>query len=250
MKLTPIQARKLRLAAEMLKTTAPLYSPAAPTLLPLWGGGIITHGQPKSTALVIGISRAAQTAPKGTTAHDHLYRVTQTAETILMTIKENPGISIAEIEQMLLDRAVYMVVTKSENNRLKNIAKSAGCKAGDVFQLYHLAKISYELFAPIVVYSKASRTAYVPIIKDSPAFWTTIEGWTLGQIPGIGKIIFKFAPNGIPIPQSFLDFCKKHGIDVMLEKPETFDDQLAGEREVSITKVLDDPAETEPAEED
>ena len=151
---------------------------------------------------------------------------------------------------MLLDRAVYMVVTKSENNRLKNIAKSAGCKAGDVFQLYHLAGIGYELFAPIVVYSKASGTAYVPVIEDSAAFWEALEEWILGHLPGIGKIVFKFDPNGIPNPQSFLDFCKRHGIDVVLEKPETFDDQLAAEKGTSVTKVFDDPSETEPAEED
>ena len=118
MKLTLKQAEKLRLAAEILKATAHLYDAAKPTLLPHWGGGVITHGQPKSTSLIIGISREAQKAPKDTRTRDHLYRVTQTAETILVSIQKTPGISISEIEQMLLDRAVYMVVTKSENSHV------------------------------------------------------------------------------------------------------------------------------------
>ena len=57
--LTDKQKEKLRLAAQMLKATAKLYDKSKPNLLPLWGGEIITHGQPQNMDFIIGISKRA-----------------------------------------------------------------------------------------------------------------------------------------------------------------------------------------------
>ena len=134
---------KLRLAAQMLKATAEFYDECKPYLLPLWGAGVITHGQPKIKAFIIGISKRASKGEESTTL-DHLYRVTETAKFILSKLqKEN--LSIEEIEDILLKRSEYMVVTRSENSGiLKETLKKISNK--DNWEvLYEKAGVEYTL---------------------------------------------------------------------------------------------------------
>lgn len=143
-RLTDIQKAKLRLAAQMLKATAEFYDESKPNLLPLWGGGIITHGQPQNKAFVIGVSKKAAKAEKKERTKDHLYRVTETAKFILTKLqKEN--LSIEEIEDILLKRSEYMVVTRSENSGiLKETLKKISNK--DNWEvLYEKAGVEYTL---------------------------------------------------------------------------------------------------------
>lgn len=141
--LTKIQKEKLRLAAQMLKATAKLYDESKPNLLPLWGAGVITHGQPKIKAFIIGISKRASKGEESTT-WDHLYRVTETAKFILSKLqKEN--LSIEQIEDILLDRSIYMIVTRSENNNdLKNARDPSN--EDDWMALYKKAGIEYTIY--------------------------------------------------------------------------------------------------------
>lgn len=142
--LTDKQKEKLRLAAQMLKATAKLYDKNKPNLLPLWGGGIITHGQPQNKDFIIGISKRAAKADKKETTKDHLYRVTETAKVILTRLqKEN--LSVEEIENILLERSMYMIVTRSENSvDLKNAKDPSN--EDDWKALYKKAGIEYTLY--------------------------------------------------------------------------------------------------------
>lgn len=142
--LTDKQKEKLRLAAQMLKATAKLYDKSKPNLLPLWGGGIITHGQPQNKDFIIGISKRAAKADKKETTKDHLYRVTETAKVILTRLqKEN--LSVEEIENILLDRSMYMIVTRSENSvDLKNAKDPSN--EDDWKALYKKAGVEYSIY--------------------------------------------------------------------------------------------------------
>lgn len=143
-RLTDIQKAKLRLAAQMLKATAKFYDESKPNLLPLWGGGIITHGQPQNKTFVIGISKKAANAGKNERTKDHLCRVTETAKVILSRLqKEN--LSVEQIEDILLDRSIYMIVTRSENsNDLKKARDPSN--EDDWKALYKKAGIEYTLY--------------------------------------------------------------------------------------------------------
>lgn len=142
--LTEIQKEKLHLAAQMLKATAKLYDESKPNLLPLWGGGIITHGQPQNKAFTIGISKKAANADKNERTKDHLCRVTETAKVILSRLqKEN--LSVEQIEDILLDRSIYMIVTRSENsNDLKKAKDSSN--EDDWEALYKKAGVEYSIY--------------------------------------------------------------------------------------------------------
>lgn len=85
---------------------------ATKSMLPLWAGGVVTHGQPRSKKLVIGITEAAGRVGKDQRTLDHLYRVTVTAEKIL---KEAKSRTETEVEDILISRSVYMETTKQEN---------------------------------------------------------------------------------------------------------------------------------------
>jgi len=140
--LTETMKKKLRLAAEIIKRTADLYEDD-PSMLPLWGGGVITHGQPNSAELEIGISKAAKNAAKKDTTRDHLFRVTATAEHLL---KKAPGLSVEQIEDILLERSVTMRVTRHENhNTLKAALKKCQNK-DDWRELYRVVGVKYELY--------------------------------------------------------------------------------------------------------
>ena len=142
--LNELQKKKLRLAAEILKKTADLYPKEGnPSLLPLWGAGVITYGQPNTKHYEIGTTDLAKSADKKSTTRDHLYRVTATAEFIL---KQAYKIEIEDVEGILLKRSIKMRTTSSENNhKLKNALKH--CKNRDDWQeLYGVAEINYELF--------------------------------------------------------------------------------------------------------
>ena len=142
--LTDKQKEKLRLAAQMLKATAKLFDESKPYLLPLWGGGIITHGQPQNKVFTIGISKRAANAEKNERTKDHLCRVTETAKVILSRLqKEN--LSVEQIEDILLDRSIYMFVTRSENsNDLKKARDPSN--EDDWKALYKKAGIEYTLY--------------------------------------------------------------------------------------------------------
>lgn len=137
------QKEKLRLAAQMLKATADLYDESKPYLLPLWGAGVITHGQPKIKDFVIGISKQASMGEEKTT-WDHLYRVTETAKFILTKLQKK-DLSIEQIEDLLLKRAEYMIVTRSENNKDLKAAKDS-TNEDDWNALYKKAGVEYTLY--------------------------------------------------------------------------------------------------------
>ena len=61
--LNALQKKKLKLAAGILQSSATLYDGAQSTL-PLWGGGVITHGIPKIKKCVIGITEGAKKEKK------------------------------------------------------------------------------------------------------------------------------------------------------------------------------------------
>lgn len=142
--LTEKQKEKLRLAAKMLKVSAKLYDESKSYLLPLWGGGIITHGQPQNKDFVIGISKRAAKVDKKERTKDHLYRVTETAKVILSRLKKE-DLSVEEIENILLKRSMYMIVTRSENsNDLKKAKDSSN--EDDWEALYRKAGVEYTLY--------------------------------------------------------------------------------------------------------
>ena len=143
--LNELQKIKLNLAANMLKQTAHLFK-GNKSLLPLWGGGIITHGIPKIKACVIGITKKAKKAKKTDTTNDHLYRVTETAKFVINEIQTNKNLTVEEIENLLLERSALMTTTRTENNSiLKDALKH--CKNKDDWkELYKKADIEYELF--------------------------------------------------------------------------------------------------------
>lgn len=143
------QRRKLAVAAQILKRTADLYTGNdMKKLLPLWGGGVITHGQPKSKEFIIGVTKEAKKLDKKDTALDHLCRVTETAQIILTKAKH---MSLTEIEDVLLSRSITMRTTKSENNTdLRNAVKR--CEDPDNWEeCYNKAGIEYELTGTRVV---------------------------------------------------------------------------------------------------
>ena len=140
--LSPIQRKKLRVAAEILKITASLYD-GTKCLLPHWAAGVISHGQPKSRDFVVGITDEAQKSKKSELARDHLYRVTATAEYILLRAS---GLSIDEIEKILLVRSIQMITTRTQNNKeLKRFLKKCSNK-DDWRELYRVAGIGYHLY--------------------------------------------------------------------------------------------------------
>ena len=142
--LNELQQKKLALAAGILHRTATLFD-GTQSLLPLWGGGVITHGVPKIKKCVIGITKDAKYADKKDTTNDHLYRVTETAKFVINRIKED-NLGISEIENLLLDRSALMTTTRAENNyKLKDALKQ--CENKDSWEeLYEKAGIKYELY--------------------------------------------------------------------------------------------------------
>lgn len=138
------QKVKLHLAAQMLKATAGLYDSRKSNLLPLWGGGIITHGQPQNKNFVIGISKRAEKADKKERTKDHLFRVTETAKVILSRLQKEK-LSVEQIEDILLDRSMYMIVTRSENSNDLKKAKDPS-NEDDWKALYKKAGVEYTLY--------------------------------------------------------------------------------------------------------
>lgn len=135
------QTKKLNLAARMLKATANLWD-GDKSMLPHWAAGIITHGQPKGRYFEIGTTKAAKGAPTQNIARDHLFRVTATAEYIL---SRAGALTVQEIENILLQRSLTMITTRSQNNRdLKRAIKNCSNK-DDWQELYRTAKIEYTL---------------------------------------------------------------------------------------------------------
>jgi len=135
------QTKKLNLAARMLKATANLWDGDMSTL-PHWAAGIITHGQPKGRYFEIGTTDAAKNVPKQDIARDHLFRVTATAEYIL---SQAASLTVQEIEDILLQRSLTMITTRSQNNRdLKRAIKKCSNK-DDWQELYRTAEIKYTL---------------------------------------------------------------------------------------------------------
>lgn len=142
-KLSELQAKKLNLAARIIKQTAELYD-GDQRVLPIWAAGVITHGQPKKKYYEIGITKTAQNADRKDQARDHLYRVTATVEYLL---KRAEQLSVTQIEDILLARAAVMVTTRNENNhKLKKALKLCSDK-DDWKTLYNAAGIEYDLYA-------------------------------------------------------------------------------------------------------
>jgi len=143
--LNTLQTTKLNLAANMLYRTADLYDGNSKSLLPLWGGGIVSHGVPKIKKCIIGITEAAELAPVNKRTNDHLFRVTETVSHIIQRIK-NDNLSIAEIEDILLQRSALMTTTREENNKILKDALRH-CENKDCWQeLYKYAGIKYRLY--------------------------------------------------------------------------------------------------------
>lgn len=141
-KLTPMQRKKLRVAAEILKHTAVIYD-GTKCLRPLWGAGVITHGQPKIQDCIIGITEEAEKSVGEKLAQDHLFRVTETVEYILSRAS---NLSVEEIERILLDRSIKMITTRNQNNSvLRNALKKCPNK-DDWQELYRVAGIKYRLY--------------------------------------------------------------------------------------------------------
>jgi hypothetical protein len=141
--LRPKALKKLKLAAQIIKKTAGLYD-GDTSVLPLWGAGVITHGQPNSKKLEIGVSKNAKGAPAKDTTRDHLHRVTKTAEYLL---ERAANLTVDEIEDILLQRSITMRVTRSENNaQLKRAIKQCDNK-DDWRELYKMASVEYELYS-------------------------------------------------------------------------------------------------------
>ncbi|WP_036191947.1 hypothetical protein [Marinobacterium lacunae] len=142
--LNALQRKKLTAAASILHRTAHLYD-GTQSLLPLWGGGVITHGVPKFKKCIIGITEDAKIAKKEDRTSDHLYRVTETAKYVLSKIVED-DLDVSAIEDVLLARSALMITTRSENNKkLKDALKQ--CENKDSWQeLYEKAGIKYELY--------------------------------------------------------------------------------------------------------
>jgi hypothetical protein len=142
--LNDLQRKKLAVAAGILYRTAALFD-GTQSLLPLWGGGVITHGIPKFKKCVIGITEDAKRAEKKDQTNDHLYRVTETAKFIINKIKED-SLGVNEIENILLERSALMITTRTENNKkLKDALKK--CENKDSWEeLYKNAGIKYELY--------------------------------------------------------------------------------------------------------
>ena len=142
--LNDLQRKKLEIAANILHKTAELYDDTQ-SLLPLWGGGVITHGVPKFKKCIIGITEDAKRAKKQETTNDHLYRVTETAKFVINKIKKD-NLDVSGIEELLLKRSALMTTTRTENNKkLKDALKL--CKNKDSWEeLYNKAGIKYELY--------------------------------------------------------------------------------------------------------
>ena len=145
--LNPLQKKKLRMAAEILRATARLYDDSKDqNLLPLWGGGVISHGLPKSKSFVIGTTRAAKDAEKGKTTHDHLFRVTETARHILCRHKKE-HLTVEEIESILIRRSIMMKTTKSENSGILKRTLKLCTDPDNWEELYRRAEIEYEIYS-------------------------------------------------------------------------------------------------------
>jgi hypothetical protein len=146
--LNPKQRKKLECAANIFIASAGFWNGDS-WLLPLWGAGVVTHAQPKNKGLTIGESAAAAQLKKSGKAatKDHLFRVTETAKVILEMVQQNNMTTVADIENILLQRSVYMLVTSKENQLLKNTLKDLLPAQRDNWEeLYKAAKIKYKLY--------------------------------------------------------------------------------------------------------
>ena len=148
--LNPLQQKKLETAAQIFIATARLYE-GDKSLLPLWAAGVVTYGQPKGKKLIIGMTKDARDLLKNKntklTTLDHLFRVTETAKLVLNGINAKKISSPEEVEQILLDRSIYMRTTRSENfyNLKAALKKLPPKKQDDWEELYRQAKIEYFL---------------------------------------------------------------------------------------------------------
>jgi hypothetical protein len=162
-KLTAKQALKLKTAAMVLKVTSSIYNDLdendKKTLLPLWGGGVVTHGLPK--CFVIGRSKKAiDSKNKQELTMDHLYRVTATADYILRHADKCEW-DINRIQEVLLQRSLLMIVTKEQNRILKNTVKHCD-NQDDWEELYDKAGIEYDIFQ-----SKANKYEALKVLTST-----------------------------------------------------------------------------------
>ena len=148
--LNDLQREKLHVAANILKNTAGLYR-GNKSHLPLWAAGVVTHGQPKSRLFEIGATHEARKlrkTDKHLTTLDHLHRVTATAEYVLTRAS---ALTVTEIEDILLQRAITMRTTRTENNHHLKVALEKCTDNDDWQELYNVAGVTYELESPWVL---------------------------------------------------------------------------------------------------
>ncbi len=136
--------KKLNVAAGILHKSASLFDGNL-SLLPLWGGGVITHGVPKTIKCVIGITEDAELSGTKDRTKDHLYRVTKTAKFVIDKINSG-NLSVSDVEEILLERSALMITTRTENNK-KLKAALVLCENQDSWEeLYDKAEIKYKLY--------------------------------------------------------------------------------------------------------
>ena len=142
--LNELQRKKLNIAAGILHKSASLFD-GDRSLLPLWGGGVITHGIPKINKCIIGITYDAEASHVSERTKDHLYRVTETAKYVIDKINAD-NLTLDEVESILLDRSALMTTTRTENNKKLKAALKL-CENKDSWQeLYAKAGIKYKLY--------------------------------------------------------------------------------------------------------
>lgn len=145
--LNSLQVLKLATAAKMLKQTAGIFAelnnnPSKSSLLPLWAAGVISHGQPKSKFFEIGITDEALKVSAQERTRDHLFRVTATAEYILLRASDW---ATEDIENVLLERSLFMVTTRRQNNSILKDALALCENKDDWRELYQKADVTFQL---------------------------------------------------------------------------------------------------------
>jgi hypothetical protein len=218
-KLTAKQALKLKTAAMVLKATSSIYNDLdegdKKTLLPLWGGGVVTHGLP--TSFVIGRSKeASDSKNKQELTKDHLYRVTATADYILRHADKCDW-DTNKIQEVLLQRSLLMIVTKKQNRILKNTVKHCD-NQDDWKELYKKAKIQYDIFPisgnkheplKVLTFTNGKRNS------DSLAREASYKDWRIKRLPS-GRIeIFHRNQLLLAALPALVDLAKKLNVSLV-----------------------------------
>jgi len=218
-KLTAKQALKLKTAAMVLKATSSIYNDLdegdKKTLLPLWGGGVVTHGLP--TSFVIGRSKeASDSKNKQELTKDHLYRVTATADYILRHADKCDW-DTNKIQEILLQRSLLMIVTKKQNRILKNTVRHCD-NQDDWKELYEKAKIQYDIFP-------TKGNTYEPLTvltftndkknSDSLAREASYKDWRIKRLPAGTIEIFHCDQLLLPALPALVDLAKKLNVSLV-----------------------------------